>query len=128
MAERKTIVPAGIRSNPAFSPGVVVGDLLFVSGQVAQDEEGNPFGVGDPEAQTRRIMARIAGVVEEAGGSMDDVVKTTTYLTDIAYYPGFSKVRAETFPEDPPASTTVVVAGLVLPEYLVEIEAIVRLP
>ena len=128
MAERKTIVPAGIRSNPAFSPGVVVGDLLFVSGQVAQDEEGNPFGVGDAEAQTRRIMARIAGVVEEAGGSMDDVVKTTTYLTDIAYYPGFSKVRAETFPEDPPASTTVVVAGLVLPEYLVEIEAIVRLP
>ncbi len=128
MAERKTIVPAGIRSNPAFSPGVVVGDLLFVSGQVAQDEEGNPFGVGDAEAQTRRIMARIAGVVEAAGGSMDDVVKTTTYLTDIAYYPGFSKVRAETFPEDPPASTTVVVAGLVLPEYLVEIEAIVRLP
>ena len=128
MAERKIIVPAGIRSNPAFSPGVVVGDLLFVSGQVAQDEEGNPFGVGDAEAQTRRIMARIAGVVEAAGGSMDDVVKTTTYLTDIAYYPGFSKVRAETFPEDPPASTTVVVAGLVLPEYLVEIEAIVRLP
>ena len=128
MAERKTIVPAGIRSNPAFSPGVVVGDLLFVSGQVAQDEEGNPFGVGDAEAQTRRIMARIAGVVDAAGGSMDDVVKTTTYLTDIAYYPGFSKVRAETFPEDPPASTTVVVAGLVLPEYLVEIEAIVRLP
>ena len=128
MAERKTIVPAGIRSNPAFSPGVVVGDLLFVSGQVAQDEEGNPFGVGDAEAQTRRIMARIAGVVGAAGGSMDDVVKTTAYLTDIAYYPGFSKVRAETFPEDPPASTTVVVAGLVLPEYLVEIEAIVRLP
>ncbi len=127
MADRRTVVPQGIQSNPAFSPGVIVGDLLFVSGQVSQDDEGRPFGVGDAEAQTRRIFERIRAVVETAGGSMSDVAKTTTYLTDIAHYPGFSKVRSETFPTDPPASTTVVVAGLVLPEYLVEIEAIVRL-
>ena len=120
--------PPGFVLIPPFPQGWWWETCCSFRGQVAQDEEGNPFGVGDAEAQTRRIMARIAGVVEAAGGSMDDVVKTTTYLTDIAYYPGFSKVRAETFLENPPASTTVVVAGLVLPEYLVEIEAIVRLP
>jgi enamine deaminase RidA (YjgF/YER057c/UK114 family) len=128
MADRRTVVPQGVSSNPAFSPGVVVGDLLLVSGQVSQDAEGKPFGVGDAEAQTRRVFERIRGVVEAAGATMADVSKITTYLTDIAHYPSFSRVRGETFPTDPPASTTVVVAGLVLPEYLVEVEAIVRLP
>ena len=59
---------------------------------------------------------------------MKDVIKITTFLTDISNYPGFSKVRSETFPDSPPASSTVVVAGLVRPEFLVEVEAIVHLP
>ena len=128
MSVRKPISPQGLSSNPAFAPAVQVGELLFISGQVAQDNEGNLVGPGDCEAQTRHIMSRIQTIAEAAGATMGDVVKTTTFLTDIAGYPDFSRVRGETFPSSPPASSTVIVAGLVRPEFLVEIEAIVHIP
>jgi enamine deaminase RidA (YjgF/YER057c/UK114 family) len=114
--------------NPAFSPAVQVGELLFVSGQVAQDNEGNTVGVGDCEAQTRHIMSRIRTIVEAVGATMQDVVKITTFLTNVANYTAFSKIRSETFPSSPPASSTVIVAGLVRPEFLVEVEAVVHIP
>ena len=128
MAERKPVIPPGAAPNPALSPGMVVGDFLFVSGHVAMDKSGKVVGVGDAEAQTRQVMANIREVVAAAGGRMEDVAKITCFLIDIADYPAYSKVRAETWPKDPPASSTVVVAGLVRPELLVEVEAIVRLP
>ena len=128
MPERKPVIPLGAAPNPALSPGVVVGDLLFVSGHVSTDGGGTVVGEGDAEAQTRQIMANIQAVVTAAGGKMEDVAKITCFITDIAYYPGYSKVRSETWPNDPPASSPVVVAGLVRPEFLVEVEAIVRLP
>ena len=128
MPERKPVIPPGATPNPALSPGVVVGDFLFVSGHVATDSSGALVGEGDAEAQSRQIMDNIRGVVTAAGGKMEDVAKITCFITDIAYYPGYSKVRAETWPKDPPASSTVVVSALVRPEFLVEVEAIVRLP
>ncbi len=128
MSVRTPILPQGLSANPAFAPGVQVGELLFISGQVAQDSEGNLVGPGDCEAQTRHIMSRIQTIAEAAGATMRDVVKTTTFLTDVAGYPAFSRVRAETFPNSPPASSTVIVAGLVRPEFLVEVEAIVHIP
>lgn len=128
MPDRKPIVPPGLSANPAFSPGVQVGDLLYVSGQVAQDGEGNTVGIGDAGAQTRQIMSRIQTIVEAAGATMQDVVKITTFIVNIDDYPAFSQVRSETFPTEPPASSTVVVAGLVRPEFLVEVEAVVRVP
>ena len=64
---------------------------------------------------------------EAVWGSMENVVKITCFLTDVANYPAYSKVRAETFPSNPPASSTVIVAGLVRPELLVEVEAVVHL-
>ena len=128
MPDRKPIVPPGLSANPAFSPGVQVGNLLYVSGQVAQDGEGNTVGIGDAGAQTRQIMSRIQTIVEAAGATMQDVVKITTFLVNIDDYPAFSQVRSETFPADPPASSTVVVAGLVRPEFLVEVEAVALVP
>ena len=92
------------------------------------DASGNVVGEGDAEAQTRQVMANIRDVVSAAGAKMEDVAKITCFITDIAYYPAYSKVRAETWPKDPPASSTVVVTGLVRPEFVVEVEAIVRLP
>ena len=127
MPERTPINPAGISPNPALSPGVRVGDLLFVSGNVAVDGSGNLVGGSDSEAQSRQVMANIRTIVEAAGGKMEDVAKITCFITDINNYSGYSKVRSETWPSSPPASSTVVVAGLVRPEYLVEVEAIVRL-
>ncbi len=128
MSERKPIVPPGVTPNPALSPGVVIGDFLFVSGHVAIDNGGNIVGIGDAEAQSRQVMANIRDVIAAAGGKMEDVAKITCFIIDIADYPAYSKVRAETWPKDPPASSTVVVAGLVRPELLVEVEAIVHLP
>ncbi len=100
---------------------------MFVSGNVGQDQNGNLVGEGDCEAQSRQVMANIRAIVEAAGATMADVVKITCFLTDVADYPAYSKVRAETFPSSPPASSTVMVAGLVRPEYLVEVEAIVNM-
>ena len=128
MAERVTIVPEGIAANPAFSPGVRVGEFLFISGQVAQDGNGNTVGVGDCAAQTRQVMSRIQTIVQAAGATLQDVVKITTFLINIDDYPAFSQVRSATFPTSPPASSTVIVAGLVRPEFLVEVEAVVHIP
>ena len=128
MPERTPINPAGISPNPALSPGVRVGDFLFVSGNVGVDSSGNLVGPGDCEAQSRQVMANIRTIVEAAGGSMQDVVKITCFLTDVNNYPAYGKVRSETWPSSPPASSTVIVAGLVRPEYLVEVEAVVRIP
>ena len=128
MSERKPILPAGLTANPAFAPGIQVGELLFVSGQAAQDNDGNVVGPGDCEAQARQVMSRIRSIAEGAGASMQDVVKITTFLTDPGDYPAFNKVRSETFPSSPPASSTVIVAGLDRPEFLVEVEAVVLVP
>ena len=132
MAERKPVSPADARpsgapNQAAFAPGMIVGDLLFVSGHVAVDTSGDVVGAGDAEAQTRQVMANIRAVIDAAGGKMEDVAKITCFITDIASYPAYSKVRSETWPSSPPASSTVVVAGLVSPEFMVEVEAIVRL-
>ena len=128
MPERTPINPAGINPNPALSPGIRSGDFLFVSGNVGVDSSGNLVGPGDCEAQSRQVMANIRTIVEAGGGSMQDVVKITCFLTDVNNYPGYGKVRSETWPTSPPASSTVIVAGLVRPEYLVEVEAVVRMP
>ncbi len=128
MAKRTTITPPGVAPNPALSPGIQVGDFLFVSGNVALDGSGKLVGEADCESQSRQVMANIRAIVEAAGATMRDVVKITCYLTDGADYRAYSKVRSETFPSDPPASTTVIVAALVRPELLVEVEAIVHVP
>ncbi len=77
MAERKAIIPPGVSPNPALSPGIQVGDTLYVSGHVAVDASGNVVGEGDCEVQTRQVMANIRAVVKAVGGSMENVVKTS---------------------------------------------------
>ena len=127
MVQRKAIIPPGAPANSPISPGIQVGDTLYVSGQVAVDDAGNVVGEHDCEVQSRQVMANIRKVVKAVGGSMDNVIKITCFLTDVDNYPAYSKVRAETFPSNPPASSTVIVAGLVRPELLVEVEAVVHL-
>ena len=128
MPERQPIIPSGTSHNPNLSPGMRVGDFLFVSGHVSTDASGNVVGVGDCEAQSRQIMSNIRGVITAAGGRMEDVAKITCFLTNMDNYPAYAKVRIETWPSNPPASSTVGVSALVKPEFLVEVEAIVRLP
>ena len=128
MSDRIAITPQGIAPNPALSPGVRVGELLFISGNVANDANGNLVGPGDCEAQSRQVMSNIRTIAEAAGASMRDVVKITCFLTDVNDYAAYGRVRSETFSSSPPASSTVIVAALVRPEFLVEVEAVVRVP
>ncbi len=99
MAERKAIIPPGVSPNPALSPGIQVGDTLYVSGHVAVDASGNVVGEGDCEVQTRQVMANIRAVVKAVGGSMENVVKITCFLTDVANYPAYSKSAGGDIPQ-----------------------------
>ena len=65
------------------------------------DASGKVVGEGDCEAQTRQVFANIEAVVKAVGGRMDNVVKITCFLTDVANYPAYGKVRAEVFPSNP---------------------------
>ena len=125
MPERQPIIPAGAAPNPNLSPGIRVGDMLYVSGHVGTDANGN-IAEG-AEAQSRQVMANIRAVIEAAGGRMEDVCKITCFLTNMDDYAAYAKVRLETWPESPPASSTVGVSALVRPELVVEVEAIVKL-
>jgi enamine deaminase RidA (YjgF/YER057c/UK114 family) len=128
MTQRTPIRPQGAAPNPALSPGIRAGDFLFISGNVANDGSGNLVGEGNCEAQTRQVMANIRAIAAAGGAAMQDVVKITCFLTAVADYAAYGRVRSETFPNDPPASSTVIVAGLIRPEYLVEVEAVVYIP
>lgn len=128
MPERTPIKPSGVAPNPNLSPGIQLGDLLFTSGQVGTDSSGNLVGAGDCEAQSRQVMANLRAIIEATGATMQDVVKITCFLTDVNDYAAYSKVRSETWPNNPPASSTVMVAALVRPELLVEVEAIASVP
>ncbi len=79
---------------------------------------------GDFKAQARAVFAAIRALVEAGGGTLDSVVKITTYVTDVRYRPDFRTVREEFFGARGPASTMVEVSALAHPDYLIEVEAI----
>ena len=106
-----------------FAAGILSGNTIHTCGLVAFDPDGRVVGDGDIVEQTRQVFENIKTVLTLGGATMDDVVKITTYLPDMSLYKGFSQVRAEAFPNGIPASTAVS-AALVLPELLVEIEAV----
>lgn len=108
-----------------FSPGVVKeGRLLCISGITAVDEEGNLVGEGDIVAQTREIYRIMGRILEAAGATFDDVVKTVDYITTTENYRATAHVRREFFQRDFPAATGVVVAALLRPGALIEIDAL----
>ena len=107
-----------------YSLGIKTGNLLFISGSVGWDKDEKNVGVGDVKAQTRQAFENIRSVVEAAGGTMENIVKVTVYLTEADDYPAMNEVRAEVFPKDPPTSTAFVVKRLIPPDCCVEIEAV----
>ena len=106
---------------------VRVGNVLFLSGATARDTDAEH---GDMAAQTDVILKRIQHIVEAEGGTLDNVVKITSYVTEISHEAGAAthQVRMKYFGDNLPASTRVQVAGLVEPHLKIEIEAIVILP
>ena len=112
----------------AYSQGIKVpllgADLIFVSGQVAMDENGNVVGPGDAQKQTECIFENIKKVLAEAGASLEDVVKAQIFVTDINDVPQVSAVRNRYFDQNKPVSTLVEVGNLVKEGFCVEIEVI----
>jgi enamine deaminase RidA (YjgF/YER057c/UK114 family) len=98
--------------------------LIFVAAQVALDAAGRVVGAGDPEEQTRQVIRNLQRVLEEASATLADVVKVTVFITDLAYFPAVSRVRAAHFGDSLPASSFAVVTSLSRPELLVAMEAI----
>ena len=119
--------PPGMPAGLPFSPGVKAGDYVFTSGQVgpADDKGAEVKGV---EAQTRQTLENVKNILEIAGSSLSDVVKVTVFLVDIGDFARMNEVYRSYFPQDPPARSTVVVAALAKPDWLVEIECIAYHP
>ncbi|HUK12811.1 MAG TPA: RidA family protein [Thermoanaerobaculaceae bacterium] len=106
-----------------FSRAVRVGRTIAVSGTAPIGPDGATVGPGDPAAQTRRCLEIIRAAVEQLGGSLDDVVRTRIFLVRVEDWPEVGRVHGEFFAAVRPAATMVKVAGLLDPEWLVEIEA-----
>ena len=112
-------------SRYTFSPGVVKeGKMLFISGITATDDHGNIVGKGDIVTQTRVIFERMGKILEAAGATFDDVVKTVDYITTTENYRTTAEIRREFFKKEFPAATGVIVAGLLRPDALIEIDAV----
>jgi reactive intermediate/imine deaminase len=120
------IRPEGSPPANGYSHAVAFsGPMVVVSGQVPLDADGRLVGKGDAEAQTRQVYANLSAALEAAGSRLADVVKLTVYLTDLEDLAAFRRVRDEhQDARRPPASSLVRVAGLVHPDFLVEIDAL----
>jgi 2-iminobutanoate/2-iminopropanoate deaminase len=110
-----------------FSQGIVAearGRLVFISGMTARRADGSIAGIGDVEAQTRQVCENLKAAVEEAGGTLDDVVRVDVYVRNMEHFDLIHKVRREYFKAPAPASTMVEVCKMTSPDYLIEINAI----
>ena len=106
-----------------YSRAVRVGQFIEVAGTTAVDEQGNFFGEGDVVAQTQYVLEKIQLAIEQAGGTLSDVVRTRIYVTDREFMMDVAQVHGKFFGTIRPASTGVEVGALVDDRLLVEIEA-----
>ena len=122
---RRSLFPNPHNKPSGFSPVVRTGNLIFVSGQVSVDSEGNLVGADDAYAQSVQCLSNVDAALRAAGATRADVTKITAFLINSEDYAGYAQARLEFFDGDPgPASSTVFIKGLVSPSYLIEIEAI----
>jgi reactive intermediate/imine deaminase len=97
---------------------------VYLSGQIANDDSGEIAGVGDLRVQTEQVFENLARILEANGAGFEHVVKIQTYFTTLDDLAGSREVRSRYLPADPPASTAVQVAALVMPEALIEVDVV----
>ena len=127
MAKIERYTAPGVFDPPSYSQAVKATEvkaILYIAGQVAYDKDGGPACRGDFKGQAREAFKAIKALVEAQGGTLDNIVKINTYVTDVRYRADLVPVREEFFGKKGPASTLVQVAGLAHPDWMVEIEAI----
>lgn len=108
-----------------YSQAIKVGNLLFTSGQLPIDPATGEVG-GDIVAQTRQVLENLKSILTEAGGSLDNIIKTTVFITDLSGFQAMNEVYSLYFKVNPPARSTVEVSGLAK-KALVEIEAVAQI-
>lgn len=123
MEKRSIINPAARASSPPYSPCLVAGTMVFVSGQVGVDPTTGQLTGDDMKSQTHQALENMRVLLKEAGLRMEDVVKTTVFLTRMEDFQAMNVVYLEYFSRPLPARSTVQVSGLAKPGFLVEIEA-----
>lgn len=118
--------PTIVDPRPRYSQGIRTtgGSLLFIAGQTGVDAKGEIVGRGDITRQTEQVFENLRAVLQAAGGSFENLVMTTAFLTDIRYRPAFSEVRARFYKGAAPASTLVVVQSLAHADLLVEVDGV----
>jgi aminoacrylate peracid reductase len=107
-----------------YAPALRVGDTVFLSGTTATGDDGALVGPGDIVEQTREIFRKFERLLNAVGGSCEDLVETTDYITTTDNYRGTAEVRREFLKSARPASTGVIVAGLLREGALIEISAV----
>lgn len=110
-----------------YSQAIASGQLVFASGQIALDPATGQLVEGDVRAQTRRALENLSAVLQAAGSSLAQVVKTTVFLTTMGDFAAMNEVYGEFFAGDPPARSTIAVAELPR-NALVEVEAVALRP
>jgi enamine deaminase RidA (YjgF/YER057c/UK114 family) len=118
--------PQGVFQSPAYAQVARIGDMLFLSGQTPRNLDGSTAAPGDIRGQAEKVFENLQAILESCGSGLDRVAKLTVFMTNYEYRTAISEVRAKAFASvgRPCASTTVVVSGLMSPEWLVEIEAV----
>ena len=106
-----------------YSRAVRVNNIIEVTGTVAVDEHSRLVGGDDAYEQTRFILEKIGSVLQKAGASLKDVVRTRLFVTDISRWEEYGRAHGEVFKEIRPCTSMIEVKGLISPEFLVEIEA-----
>lgn len=117
----------GVFEPATYSQGIKVSQaqtILFLSGQVAYTADGSPAHRGDFKAQARGAYEAIEALVKSQGGTMANIIKITTYVTDMHYRVDLAPIREEFFGKKGPASTLVEISALAHPDWMIEIEAI----
>jgi 2-iminobutanoate/2-iminopropanoate deaminase len=129
--EVKSVVSVGGLSKPrgVWSTAITAqpGKLLFVSGLLSKDENGEIVGEGDITAQTEQVLKNLEAALSSAGGKMADIVRVDVYVRDISKFAEIHAVRRRYFPIDPPTSTMVEISRLTDDRCLIEITAIASL-
>lgn len=106
-----------------YSRAVRIGNTIEVTGTVAADDNSDLVGGNNAYEQTKFILQKIEKVLEKAGGSLKDVVRTRMFVTDISRWEEYGKAHGEFFKDIKPCTSMIEIKGLIAPEYLIEIEA-----